>query len=197
MLIAQLKQHVESSADVITGKPYYCNLNCDLSWIFVPESTERQMFYLACEVCKKKVIPTGANYHCESCSRSFENAVPTYNFSIRVSDCSGTLMVSCFGEIGETILGINAKSFYAIHEDTAKVKDLTMDVLHKLPLNLVVRAKADPERFNPEGPQVRYTAVRAAKHSFAEANQILLAMLKAYGEMPEPMATDAPEVNFF
>ena len=93
---------------MLTGKPYYCNLNCDLSWVFVPENADRQMFYLACEVCKKKVIQTGTNYHCESCSRSFENMVPTYNFSIRVSDCSGTLMVSCFGEIGETILGINA-----------------------------------------------------------------------------------------
>ncbi len=89
-------------------------------------------------------------------------------------------MVSCFGEIGETVMGISAKEFFAIHEDTAKVKNLTMDVLHKQPLNLVVRAKADIDRYNPEGPQVRYTAVRAAKHSFAEANEGLLAMLKAY-----------------
>ena len=175
-----LKDHVESSAEVMGGKPYYCNLNCDLSWVFVPESSERQMFYLACESCKKKVMHNGTTYDCESCARTYENCVPTYNFSIRVSDCSGTLMVSCFGEIGETILGITAREFYKIHEDTQKVKDLTMDVLHKDPLSLVVRAKADTERYNPDGPQVRYTAVRAAQHSYAAANESLLTMLKAY-----------------
>lgn len=76
-----------------------------MSWIFVPEGTDRQMFYLACEVCKKKVLEcsTGAKkiYECESCNRQYENCVPTYNFSIRISDCSGTAMLSCFGEIGE------------------------------------------------------------------------------------------------
>ena len=91
------------------------------------------MFYLACEVCKKKVMKdvSGSGYNCESCMRTFENCVPTYNFSIRVSDCSGSLTVGCFGEIGETILGINAQQFFAMHEDIFAVKDLTMNRLHQ------------------------------------------------------------------
>ena len=56
LLIAQLKKHIEEDTDAMGGKPFYCNLNCDLSWVFVPEGTDRQMFYNACEVCKKKVI---------------------------------------------------------------------------------------------------------------------------------------------
>lgn len=132
LLIAQLQKHVAEDNEVMGGKPFYCNLNCDLSWVFVPESSDRQMFYKACEVCKKKVIEdsSGVGYNCESCMRSFENCVPTFNFSIKVSDCSGSLMLSCFGEIGETILGINAKEFFAMHEDTVEVKDLTMNLLH-------------------------------------------------------------------
>ena len=62
--------------------------------------------------------------------QTYDDAVPTYNFTIRISDCSGTMMVGCFGEIGETILGMSAREFFRIHEDTAKVKDMTMNVLH-------------------------------------------------------------------
>lgn len=105
-----MKDHAEKDADVQNGKPFYCNINCDLSWVFVPENTDRQMFYMACESCKKKVIQVDrGNYQCETCQRFYESAVPTYNFSIRVSDCSGSLMLGCFGEIGETILGMNAR----------------------------------------------------------------------------------------
>jgi len=45
------------------------------------------------------------------------------------------------------------------------------------------------------GPSIRYTAVRTASHSFKEANQNLLEILKAYGEQPE-MAQEE-EINFF
>ena len=172
LLIAQLEKHCQEDNEILGGKPFYCNLNGDLSWVFVPESPDRKMFYQACEVCKKKVIAddTGKGFNCESCMRSYENCVPTYNFTIRVSDCSGSLMLSCFGEIGETILGINAREFFAMHEDSFAVKDLTMNRLHQTPLAMVVRARVDTERFNESGPSVRYTAVRAAQHSFADAN---------------------------
>lgn len=45
LLIAQLEKHVQEDDEVRGGKPFYCNLNADLSWVFVPENTERQMFY--------------------------------------------------------------------------------------------------------------------------------------------------------
>lgn len=80
LLIAQLQKMVEEDSDIQGGKPFYCNLNCDLSWIFVPEGGDRQMFYLACEACKKKVIPEAAGYRCENCDKNFEKANPTYNF---------------------------------------------------------------------------------------------------------------------
>ena len=105
-------------------------MNCDLSWVFVPESPDRQMFYLACETDKKKLFPTGDGKFCDANNRVYDTAIPTYNFSFRVSDCSGSLVLSCFGEIGETILGMNATEFQAMHEDAAAVKDLTMNQLH-------------------------------------------------------------------
>jgi len=69
LLIAQLEKHVREDSEVQGGKQFYCNLNCDLSWVFVPENPDRQMFYQACEVCKKKVYKadSGTGYNCEAC----------------------------------------------------------------------------------------------------------------------------------
>lgn len=41
LLIAQLKELAQSDGEIMGGKPFYCNLNCDLSWVFVPENTDR------------------------------------------------------------------------------------------------------------------------------------------------------------
>lgn len=140
LLIKQLQELVEADEQVMGGKPFYANVNCDLTWIFVPDNTERQMFYLACEQCKKKVTKEGSAYYCEKCARTYENAVPTYNFSVRISDCSGTITLSCFGEIGQSILGINAKEFFAMHENIQAVKDLAFEKLNQTPMMMVIRA---------------------------------------------------------
>ena len=148
---------------------------------------------MACPSDKRKMTENGANgYFCEACQKAYADAIPTYNFSIRVSDCSGTLILSCFGDIGDSILGINAREFHQMHEDVAAVKELTMNVLHTRQLALVVRGKLDEGRggFSAEGPSVRYTAVRAATHSFQSANESLLAQLKAYEAMPETGAAE-------
>ena len=50
------------------------------------------MFYLGCPVCKKKVVDDGQGYRCEKCMKTHEDAVPTYNFSIRVSDCTDSMI---------------------------------------------------------------------------------------------------------
>ena len=69
---------------------------------------------------------------------------------------------------------MNASEFQAMHEDSAAVKDLTMNRLHQKPMTLVVRAKIDQDRISDNGPSVRYTAVRATTHSYKDANEHLL-----------------------
>ena len=48
------------------------------------------MYYLACPSCKKKVTDDSSGYHCERCDKRYDSAVPTYNYSIKISDYSGT-----------------------------------------------------------------------------------------------------------
>ncbi len=70
------------------------------------------MFYLACPTCKKKVSDDGQGYRCENCARVYEDAVPTYNFSYKISDCSGSMTLQSLAESGDVVLGMNCKAFY-------------------------------------------------------------------------------------
>ena len=56
MLIGELEPYCLQHPEIQEGKPLYFNLHCDIAIIFVPDSVDRQMFYLACPSCKKKVI---------------------------------------------------------------------------------------------------------------------------------------------
>ena len=83
------------------------------------------MFYLACQNCRKKVFDEGSSYRCDNCDKSFDDAMPVYNFSVLVSDCSSSLRAQCLGECGEDILGMKGAEFYKdYHEDYDKMKTL-------------------------------------------------------------------------
>lgn len=113
MLLEELAQHVAADSEVQNGKAFYCKLNVTLMHIFVPEN-DRLMYYLACPTCKRKVHDDGTGYRCEHCAQSHADAVPTYSFSVRVSDCSGSVILNLLGEPGEDILGMKASEFYSL-----------------------------------------------------------------------------------
>ena len=105
------------------------------------------MFYLACPSCKKKVTDDGKGYRCESCDKSYEDAVPTYNFSFKVQDCSGSMILGCLGEAGENILKMKANDFYTIHEDHEAVKAHTMSVSWRS-MKLTLQCKVDQSGYS-------------------------------------------------
>lgn len=117
LLIEELTKFCSEDSEVLSGKPFYANLHCDIAWIFTPQDPTRNMFYLACPTCKKKVTDDGQGYRCENCNKVYEDAVPTYNFSYKVSDCSGTMTLQCLGEAGDKVLGIDCKTLYNIHQE--------------------------------------------------------------------------------
>ena len=54
--------------------------------MFGEEGNPKPLFYLACPACKKKVMDDYSGYKCERCEKVYEQAVPTYNFAVRISD---------------------------------------------------------------------------------------------------------------
>ena len=108
-----------ANQEVSSGtKPGYYTVNCFISWIFVPEDLkDRQLFYLACITCKKRVSDCRTGYRCERCNKTYGDAVPTYNFSAKVSDLSCTISLQCLGETGEAFMGLPCTEFFEIAED--------------------------------------------------------------------------------
>ena len=125
------------------NKPFYCNINCQIQIVFVPENPlERKMFYLACPVCRKKVVDDSMGYRCENCAKTQQEATPTYNFGLKIADCSGELVLNCLGEAGESILGMKANDFYEIHEDIERVRSLATSLQMK-EMTMCLRGKLD------------------------------------------------------
>ena len=78
------------------------------------------MYYLACPQCKKKVSDEPSGYRCENCSKSFGEAIPTYNFGFKFSDYTQSINVQCLGEAGEAILGIPAVKIFEMDPEAVK-----------------------------------------------------------------------------
>ena len=90
MTLQEMQNMLETSEDqeLQSGtKSAYFTVNCWLQWVFTNEnSPDRQMFYMACKVCKKKVYNEADSFRCERCDKNHSEAVPTYNFTVRVTD---------------------------------------------------------------------------------------------------------------
>ena len=52
------------------------------------------MYYLACPQCNKKVIDDISGYRCETCEKVYSQAVPSYIINAKVSDPSGSVVIS-------------------------------------------------------------------------------------------------------
>ena len=157
-------------------KAGYYTVNCYCSWVFVPENAERQLFYLACPSCKKKVVDDEESFRCERCQKSYDAAVPTYNFTVKVSDLSATISLQCLGEVGQAFIGIACNDLYHIREDPEQIKAHVNGTILKQ-MQLVIRARMDTSEFasqSAEGSSFRYTLVRAAPFEFkTEADELL------------------------
>ena len=166
MLIQEMQQFCDSDEEIQSGKPFYCAIYGELTWVFVQDSPERRpMFYLACPTCKKKVIDDGRGYHCEACNKVHEEARPTYNFGIKVQDCSGSTTIQCLGDTGEAVLGLTAADLYQLRDDFEEMKTLNLSLI-LTPFKITVRGKIDNSGYSQTEngmPEVRYTAVRAER----------------------------------
>ena len=52
--------------------------------------------------------------------------MPTYNFSFKAQDASGSSLFGCLGEGGEAILGMKARDLYAIKDDFEALKSINL-----------------------------------------------------------------------
>jgi len=144
--IAEMKTLASENEVVMSGeKAAYYKVTGSI--VHILNNEERQNYYLACQVCKKKVTEEPQGFNCLSCQKYFDGAVPTYNFSMILSDASGTgEYISVLGDqVGDFVLGGTPAS--DLHEmqqsgNINGIKDLFTKNAFKQ-VTLLVRARLD------------------------------------------------------
>ena len=83
-----MKRCADENEDVMSGQKagFYTITGFVSSILHREEGNPKPLFYLACPSCKKKVINDFNSYKCERCDKAYQEAVPTYNFAVRISD---------------------------------------------------------------------------------------------------------------
>jgi len=104
-MIAELNKTAETlSTD---NKGIYAAIPCSVISVIY----EKGYTYNGCKKCKKKILEKA----CDRCKE--ENAAtPYYLFNIRISDGSDSCWVSCFGDLGQQLLGKPATEVVALQE---------------------------------------------------------------------------------
>jgi replication factor A1 len=140
--IEEMKGLALENDDLMSGREtVFFVINGFINTVFCgDENNPRPMYYLACSACKKKVIDDNSGYFCERCDKTFQAAVPTYNFAMRVSDFTDGHIFNLMGEAGNTIIGVPADTFYNEFQDQKKLIEWCNSLRFKQ-VSLLIRAK--------------------------------------------------------
>ena len=121
---------------------------------------------MACPTCRKKVTDEEQGYFCINCSKNYKDAVPTYNCSVKLSDLSGSMACGLLGEVGDSFIGMDCKTFFDMDMDMEQLKNLKSEHAFK-PFNVTIRAKYDTNRNSQDDSQnLRYNVIRVNSHSY-------------------------------
>lgn len=148
--------------------------------VHIMDQADRPMYYLSCLTCKKKVQQEANGYRCEGCQKSYEEAKPQYNFSVKLSDYSDSIFISILGETGDTILGMTAKEYVDLQEEGQNMSEVLRSSLFKH-CDFVIKAQL---RANMNGEErMNFMAVRSCdngEHDFVADSKQLLKKLEIY-----------------
>ena len=155
--------------------------------------TDDKMIYNACPDCRKKVQDEPAGYRCETCNKVHSTMVPTYMLTVKVSDLSGSLYISFPRELGDAVMGQNAKLFQEFRErakeegdvETAMRNYMNEHVYNKQ-LQVLVKASADTFSRGADGEQrFKYYAAKVFPTNLVEEDGMLLKRLAAFKRQDE------------
>lgn len=92
---------------------------------YVGRIKDQGFYYDACATpdCLKKVVDVGNGYQCEKCEKTHENCLRRYTLNIQLIDSYDSIWVSCFNDVGETLLGHTADELADNPELTKKLFD--------------------------------------------------------------------------
>jgi replication factor A1 len=115
-LVAEITSMDEQMVLDNKGKYYYINA------VIMSSSHKKNFFYIGCNNCKKKV--EGGS--CTNCSED-KGTKTIYNFTVQVTDGTGSMWINVFGDDGEKLLGKSAEEVKGIKETNEKNFKIVFD----------------------------------------------------------------------
>jgi replication factor A1 len=122
------------------------------------EGNPKQLYYLACPACKKKMVNDFNGYKCERCDKTFKEAVPTYNFAIRINDFTDSQIFNVLGECGEALMGMTATELFKHHGDFSRIDEICRNQSFR-DVQLLIRVKAEDNHMGEQN--IKYVITRS------------------------------------
>ncbi|CAH7687044.1 replication protein A DNA-binding subunit [Phakopsora pachyrhizi] len=153
--------------------------NCRATIMYIKSET---ICYPACptERCNKKLLQDGDDeWRCEKCDKVFPAPDYRYLLQMTVNDHTGTLWLSGFNEVGQTILSINANELSKIqNEDETEYKRIITEATAKI---YDFNCRAKQEVYN-DVSRVKYSILRAGPVDWVQAGlELAESIVKQFG----------------
>ncbi|KAB8076327.1 hypothetical protein BDV29DRAFT_170346 [Aspergillus leporis] len=169
--VAQVKEEQLGMSDEVA----YFSLKATV--IYIKQDT---MCYPAClsENCNKKVAELDpGQWRCERCDKTHSRPEYRYIMLISVSDHTGQLYLSCFDEVGRSMMGTSADQLMEIRQNDEKAAGDIFQDANCRTWNFRCRAKID--NFGDQ-QRIRYQIVSAKPVNYSEEALRLADMIDSY-----------------
>ncbi|KAB8230543.1 hypothetical protein BDV23DRAFT_38979 [Aspergillus alliaceus] len=169
--VAQVKEEQLGMSDEVA----YFSLKATV--IYIKQDT---MCYPAClsEGCNKKVTELDpGQWRCERCDKTHPRPEYRYIMLISVSDHTGQLYLSCFDEVGRSMMGITADQLMEIRQNDEKAAGDIFQEANCRTWSFRCRAKVD--NFGDQ-QRIRYQIVSAKPVNYSEEASRLVDMIDSY-----------------
>ncbi|KAF8341409.1 uncharacterized protein EI90DRAFT_2904905 [Cantharellus anzutake] len=137
------------------------------------------VYYMSCPGpnCQKKVLEQDdGTWRCERCAKSYVNCKYRYLMGVSVADHTGQLFLQGFNEIAEQLLGISAKDYHDLIEDSDAARAKLVEAKYKV-WDLSCRVKQ--ETYNGV-TRPRYVINRVFAPDYAKEGLRLLEFVERY-----------------
>jgi replication factor A1 len=144
----KLVSQINEEESYLQDNPAYFTLKASVIYV-----KNTMVAYPACQTegCNKKVIDENPDeWWCEKCQKKWPKPEYRYILQVNVADHTGSLWLSCFDDVGRTIVGMSANELMELkEEDESKFMNALHDATCKT-FNFRVRAKMETYQDQPK-----------------------------------------------
>ena len=115
--IIYIKDLVKQLYDKYNSNSKETNMNFTIKATILEFEHSDKNYYSACPNCRKKLVQKEDKFFCPGCESQINDAILNYFLSLRVIDITGEHSLNLFGDLVNTLFGIDAKNYSNLIEN--------------------------------------------------------------------------------